>query len=114
MAKFSAGVQICQHQLNRRHFPFGMNIDRNAPAIVSHRDRSIDMNGHFDLCTKSREMFVDGVIDDFVNQVMQPTLIRISNEHPGPFPDRLEAFELVDLRRVIFLCCGDSGRAAAR
>ena len=92
LSKFSAGVQICQHQLDRRHFPFGMNIDGNAAAIVSHRDRSIDMNGHFDLRAKSRKMFVDGVIDDFVNQMMHPTLIRIADEHARPFPDCLEAF----------------------
>ena len=92
LSKFSAGVQIGQHQLNRWHFPFGMNIDGNAAAIVPRRDRSIDMNDHFDLRAKSREMFVDGVIDDFVNQVMQSTLIRVPDEHSWPFPNRLEAF----------------------
>ena len=70
------------------------------------------MNGHFYLGAKSREVFVDGIIDYFVNEVVQPPLIWVSNEHPGPFPDRLEAFQLVDLRRVIFLAGGDSGRAA--
>ena len=45
LSKFSAGVQICQHQLNRRHFPFRVNIDRNAAAIVSNRDRPVHMNG---------------------------------------------------------------------
>src|SRR5436309_15503075 len=89
-----------------------MNIDRNAASIVSNGDRSIHMDDHFDLRAKSREMFVNGVINDFVNQVMQPSLIRISDEHPRPFPDRFEAFKFVDLRRVVFLCGRDSGRAA--
>ena len=44
LSKLSAGVQICQNQLNRRHFPFWMNIDGNAAAIVPHRNRAIDMN----------------------------------------------------------------------
>ncbi len=70
------------------------------------------MNGHFYLGAKSREVFVDRIIDYFVNEVVQPPLIWVSNEHPGPFPDRLEAFQLVDLRRVIFLRGRDSGRAA--
>jgi hypothetical protein len=44
--------------------------------------------------------------------MMQSTLVRISDEHPRPFPNRFEALQLVDLRRVIFLAGGDSGRAA--
>ena len=68
LSKFSAGMQIRQHQLDRWHLPFRMNIDRNAAAIVANGDRSIDMNGHFDLGAKSREMFVNGVIEDFENQ----------------------------------------------
>ena len=47
------------HQLDGRHLPFGMNIDRNPAAVIAHRDRSIDMDDHFDSCAKSGEMFVD-------------------------------------------------------
>src|SRR6266480_2941208 len=43
---------------------------------------------------------------------MQPTLIRIADEHPGPFTNRFEALQFIDLRRVVFLAGGDSGRAA--
>ena len=50
------------------------------------------MNRHFYLGAKSREVFVDGIVDDFVNKVMQPPLIRISDEHSRPFPDRFETF----------------------
>src|SRR5882724_327663 len=70
------------------------------------------MNRHFYLGAKSREVFVDGIVDDFVNKVMQPPLIRISDEHSRPFPDRFKTFQFVDLRRVIFLGGGDPGRAA--
>src|SRR5207253_1107197 len=111
LSKFSAGVQICQHQLNRRHFPFGMNIDGNAAAIVSHRDRSIDMNGQFDLRTKSREMFVDGVIDDFVDQVMQPTLMILWLPEPATFADfwRLDRAVSNSENRVL-LCASKRSR----
>src|SRR6266404_7203550 len=44
LSKFSASVQICEHQLDGRHLPFGMDVGRDSPAIVTHRDRSIDMN----------------------------------------------------------------------
>ena len=103
LSEFSAGMQICQHQLDSRHLPFRMNIDRNTAAVVAHRDRSVDVNSHFDLGAKSCEMFVDRVIENFVNQVMQSAFVRISDEHSRPFPNCFETFELVDLRRVVFL-----------
>ena len=49
LSEFSAGMQIRQHQLDGRHLPFRMNIDRNTTAVVAHRDRSIDMDDHVDL-----------------------------------------------------------------
>ena len=92
LPKLSAGMQVCQHQLDCRHLPFGVNVGRDSTTIVTHRNGSIDMNGHFDLSAKSGKVFVDGIIDNFVNQVMQPSLIGIADEHPWPFPDRFEAF----------------------
>ena len=68
LAEFSARVQIGQDQLHRRHFPFRMNVDRNAAAVIAHGDRTIDVHGHFDLVAKSGEMFVDRVIENFENQ----------------------------------------------
>ena len=59
LSKFSAGMQICEHQLNRRHLPFRMNINRNTAAVVADRDRSIDMNDHVDFRAKSGQMFVN-------------------------------------------------------
>ncbi len=92
LSEFPAGVQICQHQLDCRHFPFWMYIGWNPTAIVTHRDPAIDVNGHFYFGAKSCQVFIDGVIDDFVNQVMQSSLIGISDEHSWPFPNRFEAF----------------------
>ena len=35
LSEFSAGVQVRQHELDRRHFPFRMNINRNATPIIA-------------------------------------------------------------------------------
>src|SRR5438132_13447674 len=91
LSKFSAGMQICQHQLDRRHFPFGMDIGRDSPTIVTYRNGSIDMNGYFYIRAKSSEVFIDRIVDDFVNQMMQRPLIRISYEHPVLFQDWFES-----------------------
>src|SRR5215813_13994166 len=94
VSEFSAGVQIRQHELNRRHLPFRMNVDRNATAIVAHGDRSVHVDDDFDFCAKSGEMFVDGIIENFINQVMQSPFVRVSNKHARPFPDCFETSSL--------------------
>jgi hypothetical protein len=109
LSEFSAGMQIRQHQLDGWHLPFRVNIDRNTTTVVAYRNRSIHVDDHVDLCAKSGQMFVDRIIENFVNQVMQPPFVRVPNEHSRPLPDCFEAFELVDLRRVVFLRGGDSG-----
>jgi hypothetical protein len=55
-------------------------------------------------------MFVDRIVQNLKNQMVQASLIRIANEHSRPFSDRLEAFQFVDLRGVVLLCCTDSSR----
>ena len=112
LPEFSTGVQVREHQLDRRHFPFRMNVDWNAAPVVFDRDTAVDMHGHLDLFAESREMFVDRIVDDFINQVMQAAFVRVADVHTRPLPDRFQAFELVDLRRVVFLRFIDAGRGA--
>ena len=68
LAEFAAGVQIRQHQLDRRHLEFRMHVDRNAAAVVAHGNRAIHLNGDFDLRAKTGEMFVDRVIENLEDQ----------------------------------------------
>src|SRR5215469_5084543 len=55
-------------------------------------------------------MFVDRIVEDLVNQMVHSAFVRISDEHSWPFSDCFEPFELVDLCRIVLLCCGDSSR----
>src|SRR5438874_12765946 len=57
-------------------------------------------------------MFVDRIIENFEHHVVQTALVRIADIHPGPFPDCLQALELVDLRGVVFLQFVDVGELA--
>jgi hypothetical protein len=72
------------------------------------------MDGHFYFCAKAGEMFVDRIVQNLENQMMQTPLIRVANEHSRPLSDRLEAFQFVDLRGVVFLRRADSSRSPAR
>jgi hypothetical protein len=48
-------------------------------------------------------MFVDRIIENFENHVMQSAFVRVADIHSRPFPDCFETFEFVDLRGVVFL-----------
>jgi len=54
-------------------------------------------------------MFIDRVIENFENHVMQAALIRVADVHSGAFANGLEAFQFVDLRGIIFLSVTDAG-----
>src|SRR5437667_1153003 len=51
--------------------------------------------------TKARKMLVNGVVQHLKNAVMKTALVRIADIHSWPFPHRLQALQLVDLRRVV-------------
>ena len=72
------------------------------------------MHCHFDSVTKTGEMFVNGIVENFEHHVMQTALIRVADVHARAFPDSFQAFQLVDLRGVVFLRGADSGHAIPR
>src|SRR5947208_2841292 len=51
--------------------------------------------------TKARKMLVNGVVQHLKNAVVKTALVRIADIHSWSFPYRLQAFQLVDLRRVV-------------
>ena len=73
--------------------PFlGMDIDRNAAAVVDHRDRFVRVDRDADFLAVAGERFVDGVVDDFENHVVEAgAVIGVADVHSGPLSDRFEA-----------------------
>ena len=69
--ELTAGVQFGEHNLSGRHPFFGVHIDRDAAAVIDDGEGVIDMNGDTDFGAITRQRFVDGIVDDFVDEVMQ-------------------------------------------
>ena len=67
------------------------------------------MDGDLDATAEPGEMFIDRVVEDLENAVVQTTLIRIPDVHPWPLADGLKSFEFVDLGGIILLLGGDLG-----
>ena len=88
--ELAPGMQLGQHHLQRRHpLPAGNIhlVHRDPPAIVGHGDGIIDMNGDFDPGCVAGQRFIDGIIDHFVDQVVETLIARGPDIHRGTQPD---------------------------
>ena len=83
-------------------------IDRDAAAVVDDRDRSVDVNRDVDLIAKAGQGFVDRVVDDFVDEMVQAGRTGRPDVHRGTLADRFQAFEDLDAvgRVVGDVLCG--------
>ena len=98
LAKLRSGVQRGEDQLKRRPFVLGMQIDRNPPAIVRHRDRiAVFVQRDRDVIGKAIDVLIDGIVHNFPHQMVQSLAVDAADIHRRPFADRLEAFENGDV-----------------
>jgi hypothetical protein len=51
-------------------------------------------------------MFIDTVVDDFIDQVMKPVDAGAADIHRRPLPDRIKTFEDLDLVRAVTVGLG--------
>ena len=104
--ELAAGVEDGEDDLDggHGHAVDGLVVDRDAAAVVDNGDGVVDMDGDVDAGRVAGERFVDGVVDDLVDEVVQPLLAGGPDVHRGTFADGGEAFEDGDVL----------GRVAAR
>ena len=96
VVELAAGVEHRQHDFRRRLAAL-VAVDRNAAAVVDDRDGVVDVDRDVDLVAVAGERLVDRVVDDLVDEVVQPRRAGGADVHGGTLADRLEAFENLDL-----------------
>ena len=80
-----------------------MNVRRDAAAIVGDRDRTIRIEGYGYDISMTGQGFIDGVVDDFVDHVMQArAVIRVADIHARTLAHGIEALENLDAVCAIF------------
>ena len=67
-----------------------MRAYRNADPVVADCDRAIWADDHGDIVAATGHCFIDGVVDNLPNQVMQAPGGRVANVHAGAFANRLQ------------------------
>jgi len=74
-------MKSCHDNFSGRFPSFLVYSDRNTPAVIDDCDSVIHMDRDIDLLTKSSESFVNTVVHNFVNQMMQSLRSSASNIH---------------------------------
>ena len=67
--------------------PFlGVDVDRDAAAVVAHGHRFVGVDDHLDARAVTRQRLVYGVVDHLENHVMEPcAVIGVTDVHAGSF-----------------------------
>ncbi len=69
IVEFAAGMERCEHNALRRHTLF-MHINGDAASVVGHRAGPVRLQRHLDGVAKACEVLVDGVVHNFIDQVV--------------------------------------------
>ena len=85
-AELPARVQHGQHDLGRRlALVLGVVVDGHAASVVDDAAPAVGEQRDVDPGAVAGHRLVDGVVDDLVDQVVEPGRAGGSDVHPGPF-----------------------------
>ena len=99
--EFSAGVQHRHHHFGGGLFFGGVHVHGNAAAVVDHGDAVVVVHDDVDLVAIAGHGFVDGVVHDFPDQMMQAQLGGRADVHRRALAHRFEAAENFDRGGVV-------------
>ena len=93
--ELAAGVQDRQRDFSSRTAAL-VHVGGNTAAVVDHRDRVIEMDRGVDFGGETGKRLVDRVVDDFVNEMVQPRRPGGADIHRRALANRFKAFEDLD------------------
>ena len=109
-AEFSAGVEDRQ-TTSTVDFLFVLDhVDRDAATIVGDHDSAVRAHDDGDRVAVSGESLIDGVVDDLVDEMVQPARTGRSDVHTGALAHRLKSLEDLDLVHPVDVFRGVRGR----
>ena len=102
-AELTAGVQHGIHDLQCGPPGLGLDIHGDTAAVIGNGDGIAGIDGHGNMLAVSGQCLINGVVHDFVDQMMQTGGRRGADIHTGPLADCFQPFQHLDLLRAIFL-----------
>ena len=74
-----------------------LQVDRDAAAVVRDGDRAVGVDDDLDVIAVAGQRFVDGVVDELVDHVVQAVHVGVADVHARPLADGLEPLEDLDV-----------------
>ena len=99
-SKLAAGVEFGEHHLESGA-TIGLLVHRDTPAVVGDLDGAVLVQRNLDVRGEPSGCFVDRVVDDLPDEVVQAIGSGPADVHAGSFTDRVEALEDLDLGGVV-------------
>ena len=105
--ELAPGVQGGQDEFQGRFLELGMDVNRDAPAVIADRDRRpVLVQPDLDAAGMAVHGLIHGVVEQLPHQVMQAGAVNPADIHAGPFADRLQALQNRDVfGRITMLGC---------
>ena len=79
----------------------GMVVHRDAAAVVIHPDPAVGEQGDLDPVRETGQRLVDGVVDHFVDEMMEAALAGRADVHAGALAHRLKALKDGDRAGIV-------------
>ena len=102
-AELASGMQHRQAHFHRRPAHLRVQTHREAAAVVHNRHAAVRVDRHVDLVAVPCQRLVNGVVHNFIYQVMKPPGVRGADIHAGPFPNGLQPFQHLNLFLAVVL-----------
>jgi hypothetical protein len=77
-------------------------VDRNAATVVNHADGSVGLHIDLNVVTVASQSFVNRVVHDLVNKVVQSPGTGRPNVHAGAFANGFEALKNLNVAGSVF------------
>ena len=102
-AEFSSRVQDGENYLQGGPPSLGLDVHRDAAAVVGNGDGVPGIDGDGDVGAVARQGLVDGVVHDLVYQMVQTRLAGGADVHAGALAHRLQPLQHLNLRAAVFV-----------
>ncbi len=111
--EFATELQDCHHAFERRDFAsqffrqLFVHFDRNPSPVIFDRHRSIGVDRHFDVLGIASHRFVDRIVNDFIDKVMQAPRRNIPDIHGRALPDMFHVRKMLQVfGRIVAIAFG--------
>src|SRR5262249_1614369 len=70
LVELSTGMEFSENHFCGGYFFRWMHINRNTAAVIDYRNTIVDVNCDFDLIAMTGQSFINGVVDDFIYEMV--------------------------------------------